>query len=188
MGMAIRKGIFITLRVIGAAGIIGVAVVAPNALQGLDVLMGKKKKTNRSQNQRVLYELKRQKLVSVDHQEGGYRFKLTKNGAKRLAQLELDNINIPSPKKWDKKWRIISFDIPVQSTPQRAVLVHHLSKYDFLMLQRSTWAHYAPCFKQIQQITDYYGLTNYCAFIEVSEIDRSSQKRLRQHFGKALHS
>ena len=34
----------------------------------------------------------------------------------------------------------------------------------------------------------YYGLTNYCAFIEVSEIDRSSQKRLRQHFGKALHS
>ena len=37
---------------------------------------------------------------------------LTENGKNKALAYDLDNIKIKKPPKWDKKWRVVLFDIP----------------------------------------------------------------------------
>jgi CRISPR-associated endonuclease Cas2 len=90
----------------------------------------------------------------------------------------LDDINIEIPKKWDKKWRVVSFDVPANQSKQRAAFTQKLQKYNFIMLQKSVWVHPAPCFDQIEQLASYYNIMRYCTLLEVSRMDELTVKRL----------
>jgi DNA-binding transcriptional regulator PaaX len=128
--------------------------------------------------QRVLAELKRQGLVHITQDEDRVRYTVTPAGAHRLQLMILDDINIEIPKKWDKKWRVVSFDVPANQSKQRAAFTQKLQKYNFIMLQKSVWVHPAPCFDQIEQLASYYNIMRYCTLLEVSRMDELTVKRL----------
>jgi predicted transcriptional regulator len=80
MYMTTKEGINSALKIIGFAGLSGVMVVAPNATQGLSLILQKSKK--RVDNyQRVLAELKRQGLVHITQDEDRVRYTVTPAGA-----------------------------------------------------------------------------------------------------------
>lgn len=183
--MTTRDGINASLKIIGLAGLTGVAIVAPNALQGFNLLTKKSSKNlNRS---RVLTELKRQGLVHITHQGSEFRYTITPAGAHRLQQSIIDELNIEIPKKWDKKWRIVTFDIPVQYSKQRAYFTARLQSFGFMMLQKSMWVHPASCLEQVEQLAAHYNVMRYCTLLEVGRMDELSTQRLLRHF-KALHT
>lgn len=179
--MKTKEAINFTLKLLGVAGLAGITIVAPNALVGLDIVLRKnaKKIPNR---QNLLNELKRQGLVHISQFDDEVSFTLTPAGIHRLQEHLIDELEIPRPAKWDKKWRMVTFDVPVKYSRQRSLFTQQLQGLGFFMLQRSLWVYPSPCFEQIEQIAGHYNVLRYCALFEVSKLDTGSTRRLLRHF------
>ncbi len=108
------------MKIVGSAGFSGLSVLAPNANRGLALLLGKQ--TAKSINiNRLLYDLKRQRLIEVVKDAGEIRYTLTPAGAYRLLKLVIDEVRVPISRKWDKRWRLVAFDIPIRQSRQRQI-------------------------------------------------------------------
>ena len=179
--MTTTRAINLTLKVLGTAGLVGVSVVAPNALQGLSVLL-KKSPVAHAKHQTILNELRRQGLVHVLQNQDELHYTLTPAGIYRLQKVIVDEISIPTQRQWDKQWRVVTFDVPIKQSKARAYFTAQLKDLGFMMLQKSMWVHPFPCFDQIEQIAAHYNVLRYCSFMEVKKLDELSSKRLSRYF------
>jgi DNA-binding transcriptional regulator PaaX len=185
MDMTTRDGINTTLKIIGAAGFSGMVIVAPNAVQALGLLL-KKTKVEDSSHERIMKELKRQGLVHITQTGQELEFTITPAGAHRLQQVIIDELSIPKPAKWDHKWRMVAFDVPLRQSKERAQFTSQLHALGFKIVQKSMWAHPFPCFEIVEQLAGHYNLARYCTLFEVERIDDLSAQKLARHFSSIL--
>ena len=183
--MTTKKAIDSALGVIGVVGLAGITIVAPNALQGLSTLL-RKSPAKDFEQQRLLTELKRQSLVHIIQNDEEFTYTLTPAGVHRLQHVIISDISIPKPPKWDKKWRLVTFDVPVKQSRSRSYFTRELRGLGFFMLQKSMWVHPFPCFDQVEQIAGYYNVLRYCTLMEVTQLDELSTKKLLRHFSTVL--
>lgn len=183
--MTTTRAINLTLKVLGIAGLAGVSVVAPNALQGLNLLL-KKSAVTQNKHQTILNELRRQGLVHIVQDDEQLTYTLTPGGIHRLQRVIIDEVAIPKPKQWDKRWRIVTFDVPVRQSKARSSFTTQLQELGFMMLQKSMWVYPHPCFEQVEQIAGYYNVLRYCSLMEVDKMDELSAKKLVRHFEPIL--
>jgi DNA-binding transcriptional regulator PaaX len=136
----------IILSSIATAGILSVALLAPNALQVLKPLgLDKKLKNFKNDTNRSLSGLLSSGLVVFIEKDGKKYLKLTEKGKLKLIRLEKSNFELKKPKKWDKKWRIVIFDIPQKRRLQRDNLRFTLKQIGFIRLQNSVWVYPYDC-------------------------------------------
>lgn len=182
-----RKTINVALQVLGIAGLAGITIVAPNALQGLAPLL-KKTHIKNSDYGRLLKELRRQGLVHITQGDGTVHYTLAPAGVYRLQEIIVDELNIPKPSKWDKRWRLVSFDVPVAQSRSRQKFVEKLHGLNFTMLQKSLWAHPFPCFDQIELLAGHYNVMRYCSFMEISQVDELTARKLLRRYVDLLRA
>lgn len=183
--MRTKLAINAALKVLGVAGLVGITIVAPNALQGLRVVL-RKSNIKPSDYSRLLTELKRQGLVHITQSGDEFHYTLTPAGVYRLQQSIADEIEIPRLSKWDKKWRLVAFDIPVRQSKQRAAFVTHLQDMGMALLQKSLWVHPFPCFEQVEQLAGHYNVMRYCTLMEVTKLDELAAQKLLRRFSDLL--
>jgi DNA-binding transcriptional regulator PaaX len=134
------------LVAVGLVGLVGLTVVAPNSLVALEkpldkFLSGREKKR---EAERIAKYLKQQKLVSViKNNDDSYQIVLADKGEKRSKRASFERLAIPTT-KWDKKWRIIMFDIPEKHKTTRDYISSHLRRIGFWQLQRSVFIYPYP--------------------------------------------
>ena len=130
------------LKIVAAAGVLSVALVAPNALQALGVSgFGK----GGRQKERIGNS--RKKLVThgiLEYNEKGL-LRLTPKGETKLRQLKLREYKIKKPKRWDNKWRVLTFDIREERRATRDKIRRTLSTIGFVRLQDSVWVYPYDC-------------------------------------------
>ncbi|HCM52264.1 TPA: hypothetical protein DIS56_04035 [Candidatus Saccharibacteria bacterium] len=179
------QAINFALKAVGIAGLAGVVIVAPNAAQALELIL-RKSPAKTSRADKILAELRRQKLIVLVRGNSGFDFTLTPAGAHRLQRALIEELAIATPRKWDKKWRLVAFDVPVKFSKQRQYFTAHLRKLGLHMLQRSLWVHPFPCFDEVETLAGHYNLLRYCALSEVSKSDNLTARRLTRHFADQL--
>lgn len=184
--MQTKRAINAALKLLGETGLAGITIAAPNDLQAFDIFLRKNSKTKIFDHQKTLYELKRQSLVHASQSGNKITFAITPAGIHRLQRHIIEELEIPRPKSWDKKWRLVTFDIPTRQSRQRALFTKQLGSLGFYMLQRSIWVHPYPCFNQIEQVAGHFNVLRYCALAEASTIDKHSQRRLLRRFEPLL--
>ena len=137
----------IVLNTILAAGLISVAVLAPNALQALKIFDGgrKRKKDPKYVVSNAIGNLKEKGYIYFGKTDRGTFVKLTEKGEARLRLAEEYNFNIKKPKRWDGKWRIIIFDVPEKRKGLRDKIRLTLNSIGFVKLQDSVWVYPYPC-------------------------------------------
>ncbi len=127
------------LSTVATAGIIGVALVAPNVLGAMDKLgmMPRRRQGEfiRGSRDRLI----RKGLLKV---ENGF-LRLTLRGEKALRHLMLDGAVWKG--RWDGKWRIIIFDIPEKKKVLRERVRGKLQLVGFVQLQQSVWIYPYDC-------------------------------------------
>lgn len=149
MTEATTRGRVITRAALKALAIAGAAtsvVVAPNSAQLISMYLNHMKKNDA---RRTLYYMKYKRLIDVRIVNGHEEYRLTSAGKNRYKRLLLDELQVPTPARWDHKWRMVIFDIPKAKQMQRDLFLSHLKQLHFYMLQRSVWIH--P-FDSIEQI------------------------------------
>ena len=83
----------------------------------------------------------------------------TEKGKKEAGWLQINDLKIKRPKEWDKKWRIVIFDISQLKKIQREAFRGKLKEIGFQPLQKSVWIHPFDCRDEIDLLKDFFGLT-----------------------------
>ncbi len=137
----------IILNTVFAAGVLGIAIVAPNVLGAIAKLVGNK---NRKKNLKYsintsMLRLKEKGLIKIDELDGKKIAYITEKGEKALDFLERHNYKLKTPKKWDGRWRVIIFDIKESRKKVREQIRYTLVQIGFVKLQNSVWIYPYDC-------------------------------------------
>ena len=125
--------------------------------------------------------MKRQKLIEyVCDKDGKTVVKITTKGKSRLKAFSIELIEIKKPKKWDGKWRLVMFDIPMRFTKGREALRYHLKDLNFFQFQKSAWIYPYPCEEEILFISDFFGVSKFVEILTVASISRD--EKVKRHF------
>ncbi len=107
---------------------------------------------DRKKYQTELYRLKQKKFIKKYYQDKTEYIELTKKGKLLLRKYITDQLEFKYPNKWDKKWRIVIFDIPNQKRKRRDIVRHKLLRIGFIELQESVYVFPFDCLKEIKTI------------------------------------
>lgn len=130
------------------------------------------KKITKQSVERAITKLYENRLVDMKLQpDGSLRMILTEDGRKRALQYNLDAFEIQKPKHWDKKWRIVSFDIPEAKRGVRDTFRAWLKRLGFYKLQESVFVHPYDCRKEFDFLVELHRARRYVRFIVAEEID-----------------
>ncbi|MSU45238.1 MAG: CRISPR-associated endonuclease Cas2 [Candidatus Zambryskibacteria bacterium] len=83
---------------------------------------------------------------------------------------DLEKMTI-SKTKWDKRWRIVMFDVPEKLKKVRETLRYQLKRLGFLELQRSVFIFPFECSKELEYVIEFYNIKKFVRFAEVDWID-----------------
>ena len=167
----------IVMSTIGIAGILGIAAVAPNVLGAmgkLGLVPGKRQKEviNRARDRLVQKGfLKRE----------GVFLKITPKGESFLRLMEAREYKISAPSRWDKKWRVLIFDIPEYRKGMRDKVRRTLRLIGFKRLQDSVWAYPFDCEDLIALLKADFKIGKDMLYMIVEELE--GDRHLRAHFG-----
>ncbi len=148
------------LALVGAGAFLAASVVAPGLPRAVKLLSnpGERKSWKRFNIpllKRTLERLERQKLIETKTTKDGQIVKITDAGRRRILKYSLEQLEIKKPKSWDRKWRLVSYDIPADLRSRRDVLRAYLEAWGFYPLQESVYLHAYPCEKEIEFLRAY---------------------------------
>jgi len=160
------------LLTISAIGFVFVAIAAGNAVQLLKYTSVMKRTKLRvfEINQGVKRLLKRG-LVEIEEDENYKRLKLTDKGRQMLLKYELEGLVRDKPKNWDKKYRVVIFDISEQMKNARDRLREILKSFGFVCLQDSVWVYPYECQEIIDLLKQYLSLKSEVLYMTVDSIE-----------------
>jgi DNA-binding transcriptional regulator PaaX len=171
------------LTVLSALGLVTVSVVAPNI--GKIILLFLNKNENKYYNQnakRSIKTLTKNNFVKKWRHQGTVTYALTDKGVHKLEEYRLADEIVVKPEIWDRKWRVVVFDIPNTKNLKRKILVRYLKKWELLKLQKSVWIHPYNCEVQLNKVSEFYGINKYLIILVVTRIDLNIEKKLKRHF------
>ncbi len=171
------------LKVLVVAGMAGTAVIAPNAVQlGEPILKYLDKRGRKKELNRVLKYMDQRSLSNFKElPDGQLIVTITEKGRRRVEKINFDEMRIDQPVKWDRKWRLVMFDIPEFRRKYRSAFSRKLRSLGLYQMQKSVWVCPYPCLREIQITKQVLGIPDVeLAFAELSFIDREVE--LRKHF------
>lgn len=171
------------------AGVIMVAATSPYFLINIARQIKRNKKYIKKEIRKKLDErkiakslerLKRNKLIILGEENGNFKVELTEKGKRVVKGIQLDNMKPEKPAVWDKKWRVVIFDIPDKKRRARDALREKLQELKFYLLQKSVWVYPYPCKKEVQFLCEFFEITPYVNIIVADNI--YDDVKLRRYF------
>lgn len=135
-----------------------------------------KKALNRS-----IKNLYRSRLIkSIRNKDGTFTLILTQEGKRAALTYKAHAIQIKPMEKWDKKWRVVLFDIPEKSRVIRDALRRALIRAGFFEYQKSVFVHPFECRDEIDFIIEFFSAKPYTRYIIADSLD--NEFHLKKYF------
>ncbi len=126
--------------------------------------------------------LKNRGLIEMEYCGRQVYISLTPEGKKFCGRYQIDDLKIKKPLRWDKKWRVLIFDIKEKHKIKREALRGKLKELGLYPLQKSVWACPYDFFKEMNLLRRFFGLQKKeMKIITASEIE--DDKPIKIHFG-----
>ena len=119
-------------------------------------------------------------LEQKENTDGSLTIVLTENGKRKALTYQIDEMKIKKAQKWDKRWRIVLFDIPEKKKKIREAVRHHLKNLNFFEYQKSVFVQPYDCKNEIEYIIEFYNIRKYVRFIMADSLD--NELHLIKHF------
>lgn len=118
-----------------------------------------------------LYRLQRAGFIKKYFDGKEYQIELMPKGKKLLKKHITNDLIISIPKKWDKKWRVVIFDVPNDKKTKREILRQKLESLGFLKLQESVYVFPFDCLAEIKLLKNMYLLGLYVQYMVVERLE-----------------
>lgn len=136
---------------------------------------------NRQTLQKAVRRLYYSKLLEEKYNaDGSITLILTDEGKKKVLTYKIGEMKIEKPTNWDKKWRVVLFDIPEKRKRTRDALRCHLKNLGFYEFQKSVFIYPYDCKNEIDYIIEFYNLRKFVRFIVADSLD--NELHLKSHF------
>lgn len=168
------------LKLLAAGAVIALSFIVPSAPMALAPFLIDPNKYNKKRFNQTIGRLHRQKLIKISEESGQTVVRITEAGRVRALRYKLMEMEIKRPFTWDKKWRIVIFDIPEKHKNMREIFRRHLQVMGFFMLQKSVWVHPYSCFDEIEFLRQIYHVGVNVTYIIADKIE--SPENLKHFF------
>lgn len=171
-----KRSLVADVLLIAAAGpIILSSLFFPNAPKMLKPLIKLHKNWNRIRRQRIyeaIRRLNKKRLIELNQKGNELYLEITENGKKLVKSFDYDNLELPQFKKWDKKWRMVIFDIPEKKNKERRALSLKLKDLGFYPLQESVYIYPYDCQNEIDFICSFLSIDRYVNYCTLEILDK----------------
>ena len=121
------------------------------------------------------------KHISISRQGNTAEIVLSESGKKIVAWQALLALKPQKQKVWDKKWRVVIFDIPNQLKAARDGFAAMLKRLDFIHVQKSVFISPYSCEEKLEVVADYFNVTDCIEIIIAERIWH--ERKYKSHFG-----
>jgi DNA-binding transcriptional regulator PaaX len=129
----------------------------------------------------VLTELAKAGYIKFEEKRGKKYARLTEHGSRTLAlRGVLLGQQIKKRKRWDKRWRVVIFDIPEKRRQTRDDLRSMMRHFGFYKLQDSVWIYPYDCEDVIALAKAELKLGASVLYMIVEKLE--NDRRLREEF------
>ncbi len=174
----------IILSTIATAGMLSVLAVAPGAIAALAMLdrgFGRRKKHPRFTVHTAFTRLlEKGHIVLVKTQKGKF-VRLTEEGKHALAHMIARSPDTRTHKRWDKRWRMVAYDIKNTRGKSRRQIQKTLQSFGFHKLQNSLWVYPYDCEELVTLLKADFKLGTEVLYVVVEHIENDNV--LKAHFG-----
>lgn len=160
----------------------------PNAPKMLKTLLKWHKNWNKIKSQRIYEAIKRlnkKRLIELEQRGNELHLKITENGKRLVKNFDYDSIELPNYKNWDKKWRMVIFDVPEKKKKERRALSSKLKDLGFYPLQESVFIYPYDCQNEIDFICSFLCIGRYVNYCVIDMLDKK-EGDLRKFFNLSL--
>ncbi|MBI2025432.1 CRISPR-associated endonuclease Cas2 [Candidatus Kaiserbacteria bacterium] len=173
------------LAVVAIGVVVFIAATAPNVAQLLKYFPGYKKGARFNfQVKSALSRLAAKGLV-VFIEKGDKRYARITESGKHMLDLETARMQIGKKKRWDRRWRLVIFDIPERRRSVRIRLRKFMASCGFERLQDSVWAYPYDCEDLIALVKAEFRIGADALYLIVEQMEHD--KHLREHFHLPLN-
>lgn len=160
------------LHILAAAGAIGISFAFPKAGATIGSLLLKDTQYQGWRINQITNQLIDRKFIEIVYNnDNTITVIITKNGMVRALKYQLDSMEIHKPRRWDKKWRVIIFDIPEKYKKIREIFRNRLQQLNLYQLQESVYVYPYPCFDEIEFLRELYGIPSKVLYLLVDKIE-----------------
>lgn len=162
------------LSIIKASGTLAAVLVAPNTLQAFD-----KAGILPHGRQREIIARARDLLIrngSLKRDAKGF-LTLTSKGKERLRSYERSEYTLLVPRVWDRRWRVLIFDVPEERRALRDKIRNTLVSIGFLRVQDSVWIFPHDCEEFIVLLKADFKIGKDLLYLIVDKIENDSEFR-----------
>ncbi len=168
------------LTAVVLGGVVVVAATIPNAAALLKYFPGYKKGAKFNyQAKSALGRLAAKGLVTFT-EKGGKRFARITEKGKRVLQMESERTILTKKRRWDRRWRVVAFDVPEKRKSVRTSLRRFMNEYGFVRLQDSVWIYPYDCEDLIALAKANFRIGADVLYMIVERLEHD--KHLREHF------
>lgn len=162
------------LATIAITGMLAVAAVAPNVLQ----VLGGRNRRFKYQTDSVLSRLAAKGHVRFYTDKRGKHVEITEAG-RRASDLQRESAALAAGrrKRWDKRWRIVLFDIPEKRKKDRDYLRRLMIESGFAYFQQSAWIYPYDCEELITLIKINKHFGNTVRYVIAEKIENDAEFR-----------
>jgi CRISPR-associated endonuclease Cas2 len=168
------------LMAIALTGFLAVVAVAPNVIQVLGGVSRKRSARFRHQIKTALSRLAYTGHITFQKQNGKRYARITEKGKRALELERMRARRGKKPGRWDKRYRVIVFDIPERIKNKRNQLRQELMEFGFYCLQDSVWVYPYDCEDLTTLIKAELELGGSVIYMIVEKIE--NDKYIREHF------
>lgn len=159
------------LLAIAILGLVPVAVLAGNAVQLLKYTPLGRKRYRPYEINRNVNRFLNGGILKKDSKDGQDYLALTDKGAKLIRKYQLQNLVEKRSRKWDRKFRVVIFDISEQRKKTRDYLRLILKSLGFICLQNSVWIFPYHCQDIVELLKSDLNLKKEIVYMTVDSIE-----------------
>lgn len=138
-------------------------------------------KINEDEVKKSIRNLYRNKMIEFkENQDGTCIIVLSEKGKTKALNYSFEDMVIQKKNTWDKKWRIVLFDIPEHLRKKRDALRNKLKQLVFFEFQKSVFAYPYDCKDEIDFIIEFLEIRPYVRYIVAESLD--NELHLKKYF------
>jgi|GEM_PF-621882 len=120
---------------------------------------------------RKMWELEKRGYIKRFAENRKNILELTSIGKDKALKYFLNDKKIDIPKHWDKKWRLVIFDVPKNKKNIRDIIRNRLKNIGFYQLQKSVFIFPYDCLEHIKALKYLYSVGPYLQYIVAENIE-----------------
>ena len=129
-------------------------------------------KVNKTRLYEAISRLNKKRLIELIEKNNELYIKITDGGKELIKRFDYDNLELPSPKVWDKKWRLVVFDIPDKKKRERQSFSRKLKDMGFYPMQESVFIYPYDCRDEIDFICEFLSIGRYVNYCLIEFLDK----------------